>query len=119
VLFKNLVAIAGLGIEAHGVRQAGAATALYTHAQTTELERNAVFLEERANFASSALGEGDFRDGRSSYFRGHNIAFHNVSQLLQTGARRARWTRRYTDLARRIERGAEKAASTDNVSAQL
>jgi len=48
--FENFVAIAGLGVQAHGVGEAGAAAALYADAQAAYFRRDAFLYEELADF---------------------------------------------------------------------
>src|SRR5580700_3114145 len=59
--FENFIAVAGLRVEAHSVRQAGAAAALHAYAQAALIEGHAVFFEQRADFFCSAFGQVDFR----------------------------------------------------------
>ena len=49
MFFKNFVAVARLGVEAHGVGQTGAAAALHADAQAALVGGDTVFFEQRAD----------------------------------------------------------------------
>src|ERR1700691_2525856 len=72
VLFKNLVAIASLGVQAHGVGQARAASALNAHTQAALFGRDAIFFEQRADFLGGTLGEMNRGSIRADRFCCHN-----------------------------------------------
>src|SRR5258708_19704862 len=71
VLFENLIPVARLGVQAHGIRQTGAAAALHTYAQAALVGRNAILPEQLADFPRGALGQVNFRDVRPPYFSRH------------------------------------------------
>jgi hypothetical protein len=56
-LLEDLVAVAGLGIEAHGIGQAGATAALDAHTKTAVIERNAFLFKQLADFLGCGFGE--------------------------------------------------------------
>ena len=57
MFLENFVAVAGLGVEAHGVGKTGAAAALHADAQAALFGRDAVLFEQRADFLRGALGQ--------------------------------------------------------------
>src|SRR5260370_36519983 len=73
---KDLVAIARLGIQPHGIRQAGTAAALHTHAQPAGFRRHTFLSEQRNDLLRRMLGEvnrrAHFASGWSCNFRRHN-----------------------------------------------
>ncbi len=62
MFFEDLVAIPRLSVEAHGIRQAGAAAALDADAQAALFRGNSILLEQLADFPRGTLGQMDFRD---------------------------------------------------------
>src|SRR6266852_3240699 len=48
--FEDFVAIAGLGVQPHGIGEAGTAAALHAYAQAADIGRHAVLFEQRAYF---------------------------------------------------------------------
>src|SRR5207302_6269746 len=71
VFFEDLVAIPRLSVEAHGIRETGAATALHANAQAAHIGRHTFFFEQRADFLRGTLGQLDLRDVRAYYFSCH------------------------------------------------
>src|SRR6266852_1303245 len=61
-LFEDFVAVAGLGVQPHGIGKAGTAAALHAYAQAADIGRHAVLFEQRAYFPRGAFGQVDFRD---------------------------------------------------------
>src|SRR5208282_5551420 len=63
-LLEDFVAVAGLGVEAHGVGEARAAATLYADAQASNFRRNAFLFEKLAYFLRGGFGEVDGRRRR-------------------------------------------------------
>src|SRR5260370_2802736 len=61
-LLENLVAVASLRVQPHGIGEAGTAAALHPYAQAADIGRHAVLFEQRADFPRGAFGQVDFRD---------------------------------------------------------
>src|SRR5438552_13540424 len=59
---KDFVAVASLGVQPHGIGEAGAAAALNAHAQAPDIGRHTFLFKQRADFESGALSEVDLRD---------------------------------------------------------
>src|SRR5438876_9470181 len=59
---KDFVAVASLGVQPHGIGEAGAAAALHAHAQAPDIGRHTFLFKQRADFESGALSEVDLRD---------------------------------------------------------
>src|SRR5438876_9348812 len=59
---EDLVAVAGLGVQPHGIGEAGAAATLHAHAQAADIRRYTFLFKQRADFLSGALGEVDLCD---------------------------------------------------------
>src|SRR6266436_1744145 len=53
-LFEDFVAVAGVGIQPHGIGEAGTAPALHAYAQAADIWRHAVLFEQRAYFPRGA-----------------------------------------------------------------
>src|ERR1700730_1383418 len=62
MLFKNLVAVARLAVETHGIGESGAAASLYSYTKTAPIGRDPLFFEQSADFQRRPLGQVDGRN---------------------------------------------------------
>src|SRR4029077_6834835 len=62
ILLENLIPVTGLGIQAHGVGEAGATAALHANAKAAFFRRDSVLLEQGADFLRRSLGQANLRD---------------------------------------------------------
>jgi hypothetical protein len=81
MFFEDLVAVASLRVESHGVGQAGATAALNADAQAALFGRNTILFEQRADFLRGTLGQVDFRDIRT-----YDVSSHDESSLEKPNA---------------------------------
>src|SRR6267143_1057127 len=72
MLFENLVAVACLDVNAHGVREAGAAAALHADAQAANIRRHTFLFEQGADFLRGVLGQVNLRNIWTCDFSSHN-----------------------------------------------
>ena len=71
MFFEDLVAIPRLRVETHGIRKSGAAATLHANAQAAAFRRNAILLEQFADFPRGTLGQVNPRDIRTDYVSCH------------------------------------------------
>src|SRR6266436_2322152 len=69
---ENLVAVAGLRVQPHGIGEAGATAALNANAQAANIGRHTFLCKQCADFQRGPLGEVDFRDVWTCYFCCHD-----------------------------------------------
>src|SRR6266581_1803378 len=69
---EDLVAVARLGIQLHGIGETGTAATLHANAQAADIGRHAFHFKQRADFLRGAFGKVDFRDARTCDFCCHD-----------------------------------------------
>src|SRR5439155_4341322 len=79
---EDLVAVARVRVQPHGIRETGAAAALHADTQAADMGRHTFLFKKRAYFQRGTLGQVNLRDVWPRHFRCHGQILPDPSSFI-------------------------------------